>query len=307
MRACLPLVPAVLVLGLALAGCGQQPATTAPQPHRSPDVRTHTRTPVPTITPAAPTETASLTPHPVTGIATTPPAWLGDRPLAPGAVGSDGYGAPRTTPEELRDREFDLPDTLPELPGDGFAARVEPAPAEVIARSTWSPACPVAADDLDWVRLTFVGFDHERHTGELLVHRAVAAQVVDAFHDLWDQHFPIEEMTILSKADLARRTGDDNDTSAFECHPHETGDSAEAHGLAVDVDPFQNPATEKSDGTTLVKPVLAASYLDRSWDRPGMISPGGPAVRAFRHVGWQWGGTEEPARFTASSAAASGR
>ncbi|HUP99162.1 MAG TPA: hypothetical protein VM093_01760, partial [Aeromicrobium sp.] len=46
----------------------------------------------------------------------TPPAWLGRRPL-PRA--SNGLGEIRPTPPELRDRRFTLPDQLPPLPGDG--------------------------------------------------------------------------------------------------------------------------------------------------------------------------------------------
>ena len=97
---------------------------------------------------------------PVAG--TVAPAWLGTRVLPRTA---DGFGEVRSTPAALRDRRFTLPDALPELPGDGFASRVERAPARVLARSTWRPGCPVAARDLSWVRLTFWGFDDRRHTG----------------------------------------------------------------------------------------------------------------------------------------------
>jgi hypothetical protein len=63
--------------------------------------------------------------------------------------------------------------------------------------------------------------------------------------------------------------------------------SQHAYGLAVDVNPFQNPYL-KGD---LVLPELASAYRDRSRHRPGMILPGGPVVRAFAAVGWGWGGS----------------
>ena len=59
------------------------------------------------------------------------------------------------------------------------------------------------------------------------------------------------------------------------------------YGLAIDVNPFQNPYT-KGD---LVLPELASSYLDRGRVRPGMITPDGPVVQAFSAIGWTWGGT----------------
>jgi len=203
----------------------------------------------------------------------------------------NGFGQVRPTPPELERRQFTLPDRLPPLPGTGFAARVTtPAPAEVIARSTWKKGCPVAADELSWVRLTFVGFDELRHTGELLVNSTVAGDVVEVFRRLYAARFPLEEMRITPADELnAPPTGDGNNTGAFACRPVRgaTTYSQHAYGLAIDVNPFQNPYT-KGD---LVLPELASSYLQRGRVRPGMIEPGGPAVRAFAAIGWGWGGT----------------
>ncbi|GGF48321.1 hypothetical protein GCM10011519_22890 [Marmoricola endophyticus] len=207
------------------------------------------------------------------------------------ATNADGYVSARPTPPALRNRRFTLPDQLAALPGSGFASRVAaPAPARVIARSTWQPACPVAADDLAWVRLTFRGFDGERHTGELLVNRSAADDVVAVFRRLWRADFPVEQMHVTSRAELdAAPTGDGNNTSAFVCRPVTGGSSYSVHayGLAIDVDPFQNPYV-KGDR---VIPELATSYVDRSRCRPGMIEPGGPVTSAFASVGWVWGGT----------------
>ncbi len=203
---------------------------------------------------------------------------------------ANGFGEIRRTPAELDPRRFTLPDQLPQLARNGFASKVTtPAPAEVIARSTWKPGCPVAATDLSWVRLTFVGFDQRRHTGELLVNKSVAADVVEVFRQLYAARFPLEEMRITRTEELtAPPTGDGNNTGAFNCRSTTGGSSYSQHayGLAIDVNPFQNPYT-KGD---LVLPELASSYLDRGRVRPGMIEPDGPVVRAFAAIGWEWGG-----------------
>jgi hypothetical protein len=216
-----------------------------------------------------------------------PPPWLGTRLLPRTA---QGFGEIRPTPPALRDRRFTLPDSVAMLPGSGFASRVvSPAPAAVIARSSWVPGCPVAADELSWVRLTFRGFDGARHTVELLVATSVAGKIVQVFRDLWDDGFPIEQMRITTRAELdAPPTGDGNDTGAFACRPvrGETVFSQHAYGLAVDVNPFQNPYS-KGD---VVLPELASAYLDRGDARPGMILAGGPVVAAFARIGWGWGG-----------------
>ncbi|MDO7867644.1 M15 family metallopeptidase [Nocardioides jiangxiensis] len=263
----------------------------APRDDATPGLTTHASTPSSTASASSDLDAlassaaaaASSINAPLPG--TVPPTWLGTRPLP---LRADGYGMVRTTPKELRERRFTLPDTVAELPGSGFAARiVAPAPADVIARSTWQPGCPVGKEDLAWVRLTFRGFDGARHTGELLLNRSVAAPVASVFRELWRQRFPLEEMRVTTRAELdAPPYGDGNDTSAFVCRPAVGSSrfSEHAYGLAVDVNPFQNPYT-KGD---LVLPELAGSYVDRDPLRPGMLTPG--AIAAFARIGWEWGG-----------------
>jgi hypothetical protein len=268
---------ALAVVG-GVAGCGA--GSTATRPPAAP-----TSAAGPTST-GAPTHTATRSPahHPPLG--TVPPPWLGTRPLP---LTADGFGEVRPTPPALRDRRFTLPDRLPMLPGTGFRSVVERAPARVLARSTWRPGCPVAATRLSWVRLTFWGFDHRRHTGELLVASRVATDVVAVFRTLYADRFPIEQMHITTKAEQrAAPTGDGNDTGAFNCRPAvgQTRFSEHAYGLAIDLDPFQNPYHRGA----LVLPELASAYLDRQHLRPGMIEPGSPVVRAFARIGWGWGG-----------------
>jgi hypothetical protein len=274
----------LVVLLVTLAGCGTtNPPASSPAPSATRSANASPASPTPT---PPPTPSATATPEPKPG--TVPPAWLGTRVLPRTA---EGFGEIRPTPPELRDRRFTLPDTLPALPGSAFASRVAtPAPAAVIARSTWARGCPVSADDLSWLRLTFWGFDGARHTGELLVNTSAAADLVQVFRDLYAAHFPIEQMRITTKAEqTAAPTGDGNDTGSFNCRPIRGGSSYSQHayGLAVDVNPFQNPYL---DGD-LVLPELAGAYRDRAWIRPGMTLAGGPVVRAFARIGWTWGGS----------------
>jgi len=218
--------------------------------------------------------------------ATAAPSWLGRRVL-PRAGGR--YARARQTPPELRVRQIITVDELPPPVDDRFHGSVDAVPPDVLARSTWSAACPVAAADLRYLRVSFWGFDARTHTGELLVHRRVAADVVTAFHRLFDARFPIERMRITTVAERdAEPTGDGNTTGAFVCRPAvgSTRWSEHASGTALDINPFQNPYV-KGD---LVLPELASAYTRRDRVRPGMIRAGGPVVAAFRALGWTWGG-----------------
>lgn len=273
---------AALVAALTLsvpAACGGEPAQpTADQPSATPRA-TPRATPGP---PAASPTTAAPAPG------TVAPPWLGTRVLPTAA---NGFGEIRPTPVELRHRRFTLPDPVPSLGGTGFASdTVSPAPPDVLARSTWAPGCPVAAGDLAWVRVAFHGFDGSRHTGELLVNTRVAADLVTVFGRLWDAGFPMERLKITTVAERdALPTGDGNDTGAFNCRPTRGGTdfSQHAYGLAIDVNPFQNPYVRGD----VVLPELASAYVDRGRPRAGMIVAGGPVVRAFASIGWEWGGS----------------
>ncbi len=207
-----------------------------------------------------------------------------DLPLRP-----DGFGAVLPTPEVLAVRDLPTRDKLPPPVSGGYESTIAAVPDDVLARSTWQPACPVAAEELRYLTMSFVGFDGRPHTGEMIVHADVARDVVAVFEQLFSAGLPIEEMRVVAAPELdAPPTGDGNNTTAFVCRPAvgQSRWSAHAYGLAIDVNPFHNPY-QRDD---LVLPELASAYLDRSWQRPGMLRDDGPAVSAFEEIGWSWGG-----------------
>ena len=215
------------------------------------------------------------------------PAWVvGANPLP---LRPDGFGAVLPTPAVLTDRALPSADRLAPPASGTFESTIGPVPADVLARSTWQPACPVGADELRYLTMSFRGFDGRAHTGEMMVHADVAETVVAVFRELFAAGFPIEEMRVVDAPELSLPpTGDGNNTSAFVCRPArvQTRWSAHASGLAIDLNPFQNPYVRGD----LVLPELASAYLARDRVRPGMVRDGGPAVAAFEAAGWTWGG-----------------
>ncbi len=205
----------------------------------------------------------------------------------------DGDYAIQATPEPLRDRR--LPTSLRLTPpiGDSFAFTIGTLVGDPLYRSTWNEKCPVPVDGLRYVTVSFWGFDGLHHTGELIVAAEEAEGIVSVFQRLHAIRFPIEEMRIVTPADVvARRTGDGNNTASFVCRSVTGGSrfSEHAYGLAVDINPFHNPY-QRDD---LVIPTLSSSYLDRSKTLPGMVVVGNPdgdeVIAAFAAIGWSWGG-----------------
>jgi hypothetical protein len=269
---------AALALAAALlAGCGTStPAAAPPAAAPSPSAVRSSSPPAP-----SPLRPEDLAPSPSWRIGASP------LPLRP-----DGFGEVLATPAVLRDRRLGTVDVLPPPPGGTFRATTGPVTPELRTRMgvSWSPACPVPLSGLRYLTVSFRGFDGDPHTGELVVAARVAPQVVQAFRDLYALDFPIEEMRLPTTEDLlAKPTGDGNNTAAYVCRAARAQKrfSAHAYGIAIDVNPFQNPELRRD----LVLPELASAYRDRSWKRPGMFLAGSATVRAFTRIGWTWGGT----------------
>jgi hypothetical protein len=129
----------------------------------------------------------------------------------------------------------------------------------------------------------------------MIVHARAAEQMTGIFRQLHAARFPIEELRVLSMADmLAVPSGDTNISSALVCRSTTSGGrwSEHAYGTAIDLNPFHNPYVRGR----VVVPTLAAAYLDRADHRPGMIQADDVVVRAFAEIGWQWGGDWEKSK-----------
>jgi hypothetical protein len=163
-------------------------------------------------------------------------------------------------------------------------------------RYSYRPGCPVGPSQLRLARVSYWGFDHRAHLGSIVVNARVVDDVLRVFARLYADRFPIRRLQPIDAfrgSDPASMAADN--TSAFNCrYAVATGPprwSMHAYGEAIDVNPVENPYVEGGR----VRPRAGAAYLDRSHVRPGMAVPGGALVRAFRLVGWAWGG-----RWTAS-------
>ena len=172
----------------------------------------------------------------------------------------------------------------------GFAAVVETVPPDVLARSTWQPGCPVSADDLLWVRLTFWGFDDARHTGELLVNKSAAGDVVSVFRTLYRARYPIEEMRVTRLDELdAPPTGDGNNTGVVRVPAdHRADDVLPARLRAGDrPEPVPEPLRQGRPGAA-----RAGLGVPRPRRRPRGDDPARRrrSCAAFAAIGWEWGG-----------------
>ncbi len=175
-------------------------------------------------------------------------------------------------------------------PFTSSVSRIDAGTRELMTGRSWRPGCPVGFADLRLVEVTYWGFDHAAHRGQLVVHRWFAAPIARVFRRLYEVAFPIRKMVLVDRfgADDHRSMRADN-TSAFNCR-YRAGIcctwSRHAYGKAVDVNPVENPYVWEGG----FSPPNGEPYLDRSQTRRGMIHRHDDVWWAFHAVGFTWGG-----------------
>ena len=176
------------------------------------------------------------------------------------------------------------------------AARLSSADVRRMVGTSWHRGCPVALADLRLVTATYWGFDKRAHTGRIVVHRDVAADVLAVLRRLYAARFAIRRVVpVDAYGGSDYRSIEADNTSAFNCRYVDgtTRWSEHAYGRAIDLNPIENPYVTSS-GTT--SHPASRRYLRRAPYRPGMAVEGGAVVRAFDAVGWGWGGRWSGAR-----------
>jgi hypothetical protein len=146
------------------------------------------------------------------------------------------------------------------------------------------------------ITMTYRGFDHRVHTGRLVVSATVTGKLIEVFRTLFALHYPIRRMVPVDAyhgSDFASIQADN--TSAFNCR-NATGStswSEHAYGLAVDLNPCENPYVS-ADGSEAHRKCRV--FVNRNLQGPGIVHAGDEVVQAFASVGWGWGGVWAGAR-----------
>jgi hypothetical protein len=172
----------------------------------------------------------------------------------------------------------------------GTSSKIHGKVKDKIVGSSWREGCPVGLNKLRLLRLRHWGFDGDVHKGRLVVHRGHDREVLHVFRRLFRKRFPIRRMKLIDAygADDHRSMNADN-TSGFNCRfvAGTNRWSMHAYGIAIDINPIENPYVTSSGH---VSPPAGEPYKDRSRNAKGMIHRGDLVVRAFRRIGWKWGG-----------------
>jgi hypothetical protein len=139
-------------------------------------------------------------------------------------------------------------------------------------------------DSLVLIDIYYVSFDGLKHQGQLVVHKNVAAEVVEIFHKISTTGFPIHHAIPIVKYHWDDESSMlDNNTSAFNYRVIHGTEQISNHslGLAIDINPLLNPCNA-IDGS--IQPA------NGTYDPliPGTIRPDDEIVSIFTSHGWRW-------------------
>lgn len=152
----------------------------------------------------------------------------------------------------------------------------------------------ITPEDLELVRVLYKNFDGKDCIGELIVNHSIAQDTLEVFRELYEAEYPINQIVLPDVYN-----GDDNlsmaenNTSAFSFRLSDgVGVAEHEHslGLAIDINPLQNPQVIDNDGTELYFPYLGKEYADRTTIQDHMITHDDKAYQIFTEHGFSWGG-----------------
>ena len=200
-----------------------------------------------------------------------------------GCIRGCGTSAPEPAPENPEEVSPAAPDSV-------FVSMPIPPEVEARMRGASYPAhATISLEDLRYLRLSYVDFDGREQVGELVCNKAIAEDLVAIFRDLYEARYPIRSIRLIDDfgGDDEASMAADN-TSCFN-YRKKTGMrelSKHALGLAVDINPFENPYVRPSR----VRPAGASAFADRTKDFPHKIDKEDLCYRLFRARGFSWGG-----------------
>lgn len=173
----------------------------------------------------------------------------------------------------------------------------EPLSEEVKTRITgisYPTDSLVPYEDLRYVKILHYNFDGILQEGELICNQAIAQDMVEIFYELYLANYQIAKMVLIDAYGADDNLSmEDNNTSAFNYRVVSGTSrlSKHAYGLAIDINPMQNPFVDiNEDGSLYSSPAGSEIYADRTVLFDHKIDEKDLCYQLFIEHGFIWGG-----------------
>ena len=168
----------------------------------------------------------------------------------------------------------------------------QPVPESVKARmegKSMRRDATIGFDQVRYLTLPYYDFEGRVQHGEMVCNKAIAHDLLCVFRALFSRRYPIYSIRLVddfNASDEASMRA--NNTSCFNYRNVAGTDrlSRHAFGMAVDVNPLQNPCVRGG----WIQPATATEFVDRSKDFPHKIDETDFCKEVFVSYGFRWGG-----------------
>lgn len=153
--------------------------------------------------------------------------------------------------------------------------------------------CTIPYEDLRYVSVLYYDFENQIQTGEIICNKAIAKDLVEIFYELYCNQYQIDKIRLVDEYnaddDLSCA---DNNTSCFNYRTVDGSNTLSKHaqGVAIDINPFQNPYVTYPNGKERISPAGSEPYADRSSGLSHMITEDDLCYKLFIEHGFTWGG-----------------
>ena len=168
-----------------------------------------------------------------------------------------------------------------------------PIPPVIEARMrgiSYPEGAEIALSELRYLELSYIDFDGEEQVGEMVCNKAIADDLLAIFRALYEARYPIRSIRLVDDFggdDIASMEADNTSCFNYRVVAGTTTLSKHARGLAVDINPLENPYVRDEE----VSPPGGAPYADRTKDFPHKIDRDDLCCRLFLDYGFTWGGS----------------
>lgn len=194
-------------------------------------------------------------------------------------------------PEAEAVRSFDLAivDTL--MVGDAVFVS-EPIPFEIQERMkdvSLPQDARIDISDLRYLTLPYYDFEGQVQQGEMVCNVKIAKDLIAVFRELFEKQYQFCSIRLIDDfggSDEVSMLA--NNTSCFNYRTKSGSSALSSHalGLAVDVNPMQNPFVKRGK----VYPETATDFVDRNLDFAHKIDTQDACYKSFKAHGFRWGG-----------------
>lgn len=141
-------------------------------------------------------------------------------------------------------------------------------------------------NQLTIIDVEYFSFDNKLHRGQIVLNKQAVNDIKAVFEIIREIKFPINKVIpVVYYNWLDEESMNDDNTSAFNYRKVKDTKviSAHSYGLAIDINPMQNPHIKNG-----VSKPINGKYDIKS---PGTILKDSKIVKEFKKRGWQWGGS----------------